>query len=345
MKITDIFKNSGPWGDESGQDQVQQPSKKSSSEKPEFNLNSLFNKDPNDMRSIGMILGVFLIGGWLLSGFYQVNPDEQGIVLRFGKWIDTTEAGWHYHLPYPVDKVVKPKITVTNQINIGFGSKEESMILTGDRNIVDLSFVVQWRIKDPIAYLFHIRDTETTIKQASESVMRDTVGQMPIDTTFSEGRVEIETIVKRKLQELLDEYGAGVYITEVNLKNVDPPEQVVDAFYEALRADSDRERYINQAEAYANDVLPKARGEAAKIIAAAEGYREAVIAEAEGSASQFLAILKEYKKHPEIMKKRLYNETMEHVLEKAEKIVMSSKNQGILPHMQLPALKRGDKNE
>lgn len=345
MKIEDVFKNSGPWGEGSEEDQDQRHPKKNASKKPEFNLNSFFNKDPNDMRSIGLILGIFLIGGWLISGFYQVNPDEQGIVLRFGKWTETTEAGWHYHFPYPVDKVLKPKITVTNQINIGFGSKEESMILTGDRNIVDLSFVVQWRIKDPIAFLFHIRDTETTIKQAAESVMRDTVGQMPIDTTFSEGRVEIETIVKKKLQELLDEYGAGVFITEVNLKNVDPPEQVVEAFYEALRADSDRERYINQAEAYANDVLPKAHGEAAKIVAHAKGYKEAVTAQAEGSASRFLAVLKEYQKQPQVTKKRLYNETMERILEKANKVVMNSKNQGVLPHMPLPALTKGGNHE
>jgi membrane protease subunit HflK len=345
MKIIDIFKNSGPWGDEPEEDQTQEKQKKSFSKKPELNFGSFFNKNSGDIGHVGLILGVLLIGGWLASGFYQINPDEQGIVLRFGKWIKTTEPGWHYHIPYPVDKVLKPKITVTNQINIGFGSKEESLILTGDRNIVDLSFVVQWRIKDPIAYLFHIRDTETTIKQAAESVMRDTVGQMPIDTTFSEGRVEIETIVKKKLQELLDEYGAGVYITEVNLKNVDPPEQVVEAFYEALRADSDRERYINQAEAYANDVLPKAHGEAAKIIAQGKGQKEAVIAQAEGSASRFLAILKEYQKQPEVTKKRLYNETMERILENANKVVMSSKNQGVLPHMPLPALKKGGNNE
>lgn len=282
----------------------------------------------------GVILLVF---GWLISGFYQVNPDEQGIVLRFGKWTETTTEGWRYHLPYPIEQVLKPKITVTNQINIGFGSLDESLMLTGDRNIVDLSFTVQWRIQDPIEYLFNIRDIEKTIKSAAESVMRDTMSQVHIDRALAEGRSDIELIVQEKLQALLNDYKAGVMITRVSLKKVDPPQQVIEDFLEVERAQSDQGRIINQAQAYHNEVLPKARGEASEIIAAARGYKEARIAQAEGEANRFMGLAQEYNKDPKLMKKRLSNETLENIYKGAKKVIVDPKS-GVLPHMALPAL-------
>lgn len=281
-------------------------------------------------------IALFFVG-WLLSGFYQVNPDEQGIVLRFGKWTETTTEGWRYHLPYPIEEVLKPKITVTNQINIGFGSLDESLMLTGDRNIVDLSFTVQWRIQDPIDYLFNIRNTEKTIKSAAESVMRDTVSQIPIDRTLAEGRSDIELIVQEKLQHLLTDYKSGVMITRISLKKVDPPQQVIEDFLEVERAQSDQGRIVNQAQAYHNEVLPKARGEAAEILASARGYKDALIAKAEGESKRFMALSKEYAKDPKLMKKRLLNETLESIYKKAKKVIVDNKS-GVLPHMALPAI-------
>jgi len=329
---------SGPW---------ESPSSEKKSTKEDF-----FKQTPNpfpnpfkdfkggqDKKSLlwGACCLFFL--GWIISGFYQVNPDEQGIVLRFGKWTETTSEGWRYHLPYPIEQVIKPQITMTNQINIGFGSLDESLMLTGDRNIVDLSFTVQWRIHDPIQYLFNIRNAEKTIKSAAESVMRDTVGQIPIDRTLAEGRSDIEVIVQEKLQILLDSYQSGVLITRVSLKKVDPPQQVIEDFLEVERAQSDQGRIINQSQAYHNEELPKARGEASEIIAVAKGYRDARIAAAEGEAKKFVGLAREYEKDPALMKKRLFNETMEAVYTEADKIMVDNKS-GILPHMALPVLKK-----
>jgi membrane protease subunit HflK len=294
-------------------------------------------KGMKDKKTLALGAMVLLFAGWLISGFYQVNPDEQGIVLRFGKWTATTSEGWRYHLPYPIEQVIKPKITMTNQINIGFGSLEESLMLTGDRNIVDLSFTVQWLIHDPIKYLFNIRHAEKIIKSAAESVMRDTVGQIPIDRTLAEGRNDIEVIVQEKLQVLLDSYQSGVLITRASLKKVDPPQQVIEDFLEVERAQSDQGRIVNQAQAYHNEVLPKARGEASEIVAAAKGYRDARVAAAEGEAKKFLGLAREYEKDPALMKKRLFNEMMETVYTDADKIMVDSKS-GVLPHMALPAL-------
>ncbi|MBM3611004.1 MAG: FtsH protease activity modulator HflK [Alphaproteobacteria bacterium] len=329
----DIFKTTGnPWDIPSSPEPG--PEKKSS----DFfeNLPPVFKNGQNP-KSFIMIGVALLLGGWLLSGFYQVNPDEQGIVLRFGKWTETTTEGWRYHLPYPIEQVLKPKITVTNQINIGFGSLDESLMLTGDRNIVDLSFTVQWRIQDPIEYLFNIRDIEKTIKSAAESVMRDTISQVHIDRALAEGRSDIERIVQENLQTLLNDYKAGVMITRVSLKKVDPPQQVIEDFLEVERAQSDQGRIINQAQAYHNEVLPKARGEASEIIAGARGYKEALIAHAEGEAKRFMVLAQEYEKDPKLMKKRLSNETLESIYKGAKKVVVDPKS-GILPHMALPAV-------
>ena len=327
---TEIFNTGGPWDDPA-------PSSSNSQEKVTQLKKDFFNKPPEAQKSLLWIALLLLFGGWILSGFYQVNPDEKGIVLRFGKWVKTTDEGWRYHYPYPIEQVLKPKVTVTNQIKIGFGSLDESLMLTGDRNIVDLSFTVQWRIQDPIEFLFNIRDPQKTIKAASESVMRDTVGQMHIDKTIAEGRGEIESTVKEKLQTLLNEYKAGVFITAVSLKRVDPPKQVIEDFLEVERAQSDQGRIVNQSEAYRNEILPKARGEAAEIVALAKGKKAAVVAIAQGESSKFLALAQEYKKAPKVMKKRLLNETLEEIYGSAKKVIVDQKS-GMLPHMALPAV-------
>jgi len=335
-----IFTMSGPWG---GPVHPEETPPNPDYFKPIPNPFKDF-KGPKDKKTLALAALSLFVGGWLISGFYQVNPDEQGIVLRFGKWTATTSEGWRYHLPYPIEQVLKPKITVTNQINIGFGSLEESLMLTGDRNIVDLSFTVQWLIHDPIEYLFNIRNAEKIIKSAAESVMRDTVGQIPIDRTLAEGRNDIEVIVQEKLQVLLNSYKSGVLITRVSLKKVDPPQQVIEDFLEVERAQSDQGRIINQSQAYHNEELPKARGEASEIIAAAKGYRDARIAGAEGEAKKFVGLAREYEKDPALMKKRLFNETMEAIYTDAEKVMVDNKS-GMLPHMALPALTDSKKEQ
>ena len=329
--FTKKFQMSGPWGDPQPSNQPKQQGENFFQQNPDF-----FN-GPKNKKSLLWGAVALLLAGWLISGFYQVNPDEEGIVLRFGKWVETKNEGWHYHLPYPVEQVLKPKITLTNQINIGFGSLEESLMLTGDRNIVDLSFTVQWRIQDPIEYLFNIRNPQKTIKSAAESVMRDTVGQIHIDKTLAEGRSDIESIVKEKLQVLLNEYKAGVMVTRVSLKKVDPPQQVIEDFLEVERAQSDQGRIINQSQAYHNEVLPKARGEAAEVVATAKGYRDSLIAQAEGEAKRFTALAREYTRNPKLMKKRLLNETLESIYGDAHKVIVDHKS-GVLPHMALPAI-------
>jgi membrane protease subunit HflK len=336
-----IFGMSGPWdnlGNNSEDNPKPSDNKKSKQDFPNPFPNSFKGfKAPKDKKTLALgVLGLFM-AGWLISGFYQVNPDEQGIVLRFGKWTETTTEGWRYHLPYPIEQVLKPKITMTNQINIGFGSLDESLMLTGDRNIVDLSFTVQWLIHDPIQFLFNIRHAEKIIKSAAESVMRDTVGQIYIDRTLAEGRSDIEAIVQEKLQVLLNSYQSGVLITRVSLKKVDPPQQVIEDFLEVERAQSDQGRIINQSQAYHNEELPKARGEASEILAEAKGYREALISKAEGEAKKFIGLALEYEKDPALMKKRILNETIENIYATADKVVVDNKS-GVLPHMALPAI-------
>lgn len=333
-----VLKQDSPWG--------RRPSHTDQNEK----IQKIFRKKGSGPLFSGqnklIIWGllILVLGGWLISGFYQINPDEQGIVLRFGKWIKTTEAGWHYHLPYPVEQVLKPKVTMTNQITIGFGNPDESLMLTGDRNIVDLSVIVQWHIKDPEEFLFNIRNPQQTIKAATESAIREIIGQTPIDSTFAEGRAEIQEQARQDVQKILNSYKAGINVTEVNLKDVNPPLSVIESFREVDRAYSDQERMLNEAETYRNDVVPKARGEAAHIVEDANGYKASAIAQAQGGTAHFKALLKEHAKNPTLMERRLYYETMERALKDANKVIVDAKGaHGVLPHMQLPAVISTDK--
>ena len=226
----------------------------------------------------GIILVILAaIALWLLSGFYRVQPDEQGVVLQFGKWVRTTPSGLQYHLPGPIESVLTPKVTRVNKIEIGlrtFGDSgrgsqvrdvpEESLMLTGDENIVDIDFTVFWVINDAGKFLFNIRNPEATVKLAAESAMREVIGQTPIQSALTEGRQEIETATYEGVQRLLDEYGSGIEVRRVQLLKVDPPSQVIDAFIDVQRARADLERLRNEAEAYRNDILPRARGEAEK---------------------------------------------------------------------------------
>ncbi|MEO0035651.1 MAG: Protein HflK, partial [Pseudomonadota bacterium] len=245
------------------------------------------------------------LAAWAATGIYKVSPDEQGVVLRFGKWVDTTEPGLHYRLPYPVDSVLLPKVTKVNQLQIGYRSAgdpriertaisrnvpEESRMLTGDENIVEADSAVFWRIKDAGKFLFNVRDPEMTVKVAAESSLREVIGRNPIQAALSDKRELIALQAQEELQRLLDSYGAGIEIQQVQLQKVDPPGAVIDAFNDVQRARADQERARNEAEAYRNDIIPRARGEAERLVQESQAYREQVVNLAQGDAKRFLSV-------------------------------------------------------
>jgi membrane protease subunit HflK len=278
---------------------------------------------------------------------FRVNPDELGVVLYLGKPIRQEPPGLHYRLPFPIEEVRLPKVTRQNIIEVGMRSvgdgvrgvrpvPEESLILTGDENIVDIHFVVFWRIKNALAFLFNIQSPEVTVKDVAESAMRDVVGQSNIQPLLTGARQKTEQAVQKLMQSVLDSYGAGVSIDQVQLQKVDPPSQVIDAFRDVQAARADKERLQNEAGSYANRVVPEARGEAERILQAARAYREQVVAEATGQAARFLKVYEEYKKAPEVTRTRMYLETMERVLGGADKTILDSKGaQGVVPYLPL----------
>ena len=303
----------------------------------------------------GLLLVVLIVAAvWGMSGFYRVEPDEQGVVLRFGEWTSTTLPGLHYHLPAPVEAVVTPKVTTVHREEIGFRSAnatgaalrnvlEEALMLTGDENIIEVNFSVFWRIKDAGAYLFNIERQETTVKAAAEAAMRQVIGNNAIARALSEGRLEIQIATRSLMQEILDSYGAGIEVTEVNTQKADPPGAVLDSYRDVQRARADRERQINEAQAYQNDIIPRARGEAEQMIQAAEAYREQVVAEADGDAQRFLLVYQEYVLAKDVTLRRLYLETMEEVLGGANKVIVDQAGeagQGVIPYLPLPELQR-----
>jgi len=304
-------------------------------------------------KPIGLIL--IIIGFlWLASGLYRVLPDEQGVVLRFGKFVKTTQPGLNYHIPFPVESVQTPKVTKVNRIDIGFRSErdsgfsqgggvadvsQESLMLTGDENIVNIDFSVFWVIKDASKFLFQIQDPEGTVKAAAETAMREVIAKSDIQPILTEGRAQIEIETQEIIQSILDEYNSGIQITQVQTQKADPPDQVIDAFRDVQAARADMERSKNEAEAYANDVIPRARGEAAKIMQAAEAYKQKVVAAAEGEASRFVSIYNEYSKAKEVTQERMYLETMEKVLADIDKVIIEKgAGSGVVPYLPLPEL-------
>ena len=304
-----------------------------------------------------LILGlIILLVLWVASGLYRVLPDEQGVVLRFGKLVKTTQPGLNYHLPMPIERALTPKVTKVNRIDVGFrpasdsgrssgvgNVPEESLMLTGDENIVDINYSVFWVIKDASKFLFNIQSPVETVKATSETAMREVIAKSPIQSILTEGRSKIEVEVQEITQKILDEYGSGIQITQVQTQQADPPSQVIDAFRDVQAARADRERSKNEAEAYANDVIPRARGEAEKILQEAEAYKKQVVAAAEGEASRFLAIYDEYKNAKQVTQERMYLETMEKVLADIDKVIIDkSTGSGVVPYLALPELKKKD---
>src|SRR5246127_5120750 len=303
-----------------------------------------------------IILGILVI--WLFSGFFRVQSEELGIVLRFGKYVRDAQPGLNYHLPYPIETVLLPKALRVSTISIGMtliddpsrrgramrDVPEESLMLTGDENIVDVDFTVLWRIKPKGAadFLFNIQNPEGTVKAVAESAMREAVGKANIQPILTGARTTTEQGVQQLMQKTLDSYGSGIEITQVQMQKVDPPAQVIDSFRDVQAARADLERLQNEAQSYANRVVPDAKGRAAQIIQVAEGYKQQAVAEAKGQSARFLKVYDEYKKAPDVTRQRIYLETMERILGGADKLVYdggaSSQGQSIVPYLPLSEL-------
>ncbi len=274
---------------------------------------------------------------WLFTGVYMVGPDEIGVVRTFGEYTRVSQSGLNYHFPYPIEQVNTPAVTEVKRIEIGFRTlrngqyrsvEKESLMLTGDENIVDAEMIVQYKIKDPVKYLFNIVEPELTVRQAAEASLRTVVGRNKIDETLTTGKFKIQEETKIQLQLILDKYDSGIHVVAVQLQDVSPPKEVIGAFKDVASAKEDKNRMVNQAEGYRNNVIPKARGEAEAMIRDAEGFKQARIKRSEGDAAKFTTILKEYRKAKSITQKRLYLETMERVLPNIEKIIIPDKNSG-----------------
>jgi membrane protease subunit HflK len=298
--------------------------------------------------AIILLIAVLL---WAFSGVYTVQPDELGVVLRFGAINRIAAPGLNYHLPTPIESVERPKVTRVNRVEIGFRIGEsgrttqdvarESLMLTGDENIVDINFTVFWVINDARKYLFNIREPDGTVKAAAESAMREVIGHTEIASALAEGRAKIEIDTQKLLQEILDFYQAGITIQQVQLQKVDPPPQVIDAFRDVQSAKIDFTRYQNEADAYQNGVVPQAQGEAARIIQEAEAYKAQIVNQAQGDAQRFISVYNAYAKAPDVTARRIYIDTIQTVLKNANKIILdrAASSSGVLPYLPLPAIK------
>ena len=303
------------------------------------------------------LIGIALVVAWLASGFYRVQPDEQGVVLRFGAFTRTTLPGLNYHLPWPVENALTPAVTRINRIEVGFRTDADSgqnvrllgrsdprdapgrdvlaeaLMLTGDENIIDINFAVFWRIRSGSEFLFNTRNPGETVKSVVESVMREVIGRTPIQPALTQARADIEASVLSGSQAVLDQYGAGIDLLQVQLQKVDPPADVIESFRDQQRASTDADRARNEAESYRNDILPRARGDAAKITAQAEGARQASIAEATGQAQRFLSVYNAYALAKDVTLQRLYIETMQDILKQSPSTIVDDRLKGIVPYL------------
>ena len=348
----------GPWGKPNGGGD--RPSKKKQSinfdtyfANLKDQIKKIFPGGGSNKKNVLFACLIFFIL-WLLTGFYKVNANEQGVVLRFGEWVRTTLPGLHYHLPYPIEIAKTPKVTKVNKTEIGFrviGTSqrmllEESLMLTGDENIVDINFSVFWIIDDAGKFLFKLRNPEKSVKSVSESVMREVIGVTPIVDALAAGRQEIEILSLSKIQNVLDSYESGVKITQLQLQKVDPPDQVIDSFRDVQRARADKEKVINEAIAYKNDLIPRARGEAEQILQEAEAYKREIVARSEGDADRFNSVLKAYKNNEDVTRNRIYLETLEKIFQNATKVIIDTKQgSGVLPYLPLPEIQKRNKRK
>jgi len=306
------------------------------------------NQPPGGM--LAVLIGGALLILWLFTGVYVVQPAEQGVVLRFGAKVDKLGSGLHFRLPYPIETVERPNVEQENQINLGFRIESdqrtsavdvpaESLMLTGDENVVDIDFAVFWKVADAENFLFEVNGVEDTVRAVAESAMREAVGLSKIDTIQTEGRAEVQEQVRKIMQATLDEYKAGVTITRVALQKVDPPAQVIDAFRDVQAARADQEKKRNEADRHAKIIVPQARGEASKIVQDAEAFKQQAVAEAQGEAQRFLSVLDQYKNSRSVTRERMYLETMQKVLGGTNKIIIENKS-GVVQYLPLPELRR-----
>ena len=294
------------------------------------------------------VIAAIVVLVWLASGIYIVDAGKQGVVMRFGAFSEITAPGPHWRIPYPVEQVEVVDVEQRRFVEIGYRSgaagqavvavPREALMLTEDENIVNIQLAVQYQVSDPRQYLFDVRDPDGVLKQVAESAIREVIGKSEMDFVLKEGRAQVVADIKSLMQKTLDSYKAGLLVSDVNLQDAQPPEEVQAAFSDAIKAREDKERLKNEAEAYSNDVIPRARGAAARQIQEADGYKESLIAKAEGEASRFTQLLGEYKKAPEVTRKRLYLETMESVLGKSSKVLVDSKNANNLMYLPIDQL-------
>jgi modulator of FtsH protease HflK len=277
------------------------------------------------------LLGILVVLVWLASGFYIVDASNRGVVLRFGKYHETTQPGPRWHLPYPIESVEIVNLSQVRTVEVGYRNNvkskvlKESLMLTDDENIIDIQFAVQYILKSPEDYIFNNRGTDDAVLQAAETAIREIVGKSKMDFVLYEGREQVAAEATKLMQEILDRYKTGILVSKVTMQNAQPPEQVQAAFDDAVKAGQDRERLKNEGQAYANDVIPKAKGAAARLLEEANGYRQRVLANAEGEAARFTQVLAEYQKAPGVTRERLYIETMQQVLESTSKIIIDQK--------------------
>jgi modulator of FtsH protease HflK len=337
----------GPWGGGGGGSPWGRGPKPPNIEdilrKSQDRLRRLFPGGMGRGRGILLIALAIFIAIVVGSSIYTVAPDEQGVVLRFGAYDRTTTPGLNLKLPF-VEDVLLPKVTRVNRVQVGFRTDSEgrTLMLTGDENIININFVVLWLIKDARGYLFNVRNPDGTVKSAAESAMREVIGHSDLATALTTGRPKIETETQLLLQQILDSYNSGVEITNVQLQSVDPPEQVLDAFRDVQSAKIDEQRLINEAQAYSNNVVPVAHGDAARIVQEAEAYRAQVVLNAQGDAARFLSVLDAYRVAEDVTARRLYIETMQDVFQHTNKVILDkgAAGSGVLPYLPLPQLQQ-----
>ncbi|MHA1536408.1 MAG: FtsH protease activity modulator HflK [Alphaproteobacteria bacterium] len=340
----------GPWGGGSGGGQG--PNFEDMLRRGQDKFRGVLPGGLGSKRAIFLIL-LAVVVIWLASGFYRVQPDERGVELVFGKWVATTNPGLNYNWPAPIGQVLKPQVTKVEQVEVGFRSKTrseiqaESQMLTGDENIIDIEFVVHWKIDDRVGkngvrnFLFNIRNPELTIKNTAEAAMREVIGKSRFEFARTQGRVKVAAETKELLQRILDSYGAGVFVRAVQIQKVDPPGNVLKAFRDVQAARADKERAINVATAYLAEIVNRSQGDAARIVNAGEAYRAEQVAKATGETSRFLAVYKQYLQDKRITKRRIYMEALSEVLGRIDKVFIDQRKgaPGVLPYLPLESLR------
>lgn len=332
-------KDRGPWGNGPSGGGQEPPNIDELIRKGQDKFRNTFSgSGQGGGKGMFMIILLLFVLGYAYSAFYKVQTGEAGVVLRFGKWIETKSEGLHFHFP-PVDQVIISKVEQVRETYVGAGKNERQM-LTGDENIVDVEYKVFWKIKDPVRYLFNLEQKEQSIKTVSESAMREVVAKTNIQQIMTSERDDIEIEVGDIMQTVLDSYEAGIEIRQVKLDTVSPPSEVKEAFNDVQKAEADRDKTINEAKKYQNQIVPTARGEAERMNQEAEAYKARAVTKAQGESARFLSVYEQYKLAKDVTRRRMYLETMEKILGKTDKVILENEGNGVLPYLPLPNIKK-----